>query len=427
MAISPDGTLVAAGGGFYNPRAEGWLKVWDAASGKLVWDRPVPGTTVMSLAFHPDGRSLAVGYGLRRDLKHAGHVQLHRVTDGAPLGDPFGKLVGGVNAVAFDRDGRRLALAGFGRIEVWDVETRAMVEPPLTGHTKWVYCVAFHPDGKHLASGGWDNTIQLWDLDHRRRDPDDPGPPGLRRGDRLQPGRHAARLGQRGQERPALGGTATGRQLAAFHGHTDRVHALAFHPDGRRILSGSLDGTVKVWDAVTSRPVIFRGHSDLVRSVEFLDDGTMSSRGIRITVPCPPPRRRSGMSTPGRRSGPRRPERTTVPAGSPTPRPRVAASAASAPTARSSPRSNTGRASRSRCDAPPAGGRPSRCKGHTSQVSDVVFSPDGTRIATASFDGTVKLWDAATGQEVLTLAGAHRGGPLCRVQPRRDEARLGGP
>jgi hypothetical protein len=52
-------------------------------------------------------------------------------------------------------------------------------------------------------------------------------------------------------------------------------------------------------------------------------------------------------------------------------------------------------------------------QGHTAQVSDVVFSPDdGTRIATASFDGTVKLWDAATGQEVLTLRG-HTVGVLC--------------
>ena len=52
---------------------------------------------------------------------------------------------------------------------------------------------------------------------------------------------------------------------------------LAFHPDGRRILSGSLDGTVKVWDAVTSRSIVFRGHSGVVLSVEFRADGHLVS------------------------------------------------------------------------------------------------------------------------------------------------------
>src|SRR5262249_14577091 len=89
VAISPDGKLVAAGGGFYNPRAEGWLKVWDAINGEPVWSRTVSGTTVMSLAFHPKGQSLAVGYGRYSDPNHTGHVQFRRTIDGALLGDAF--------------------------------------------------------------------------------------------------------------------------------------------------------------------------------------------------------------------------------------------------------------------------------------------------------------------------------------------------
>ena len=63
-------------------------------------------------------------------------------------------------------------------------------------------------------------------------------------------------------------------------------------------------------------------------------------------------------------------------------------------------------------------------KGHTGRVNSVAFSPDGKRLASASRDRTVKVWDAATGQETLTLKG-HTERCLERgVQPRRQADRL---
>ena len=67
---------------------------------------------------------------------------------------------------------------------------------------------------------------------------------------------------------------ATGSELLTFAGHTDWVNAVAYSPDGKYIVSGSTDKTLKVWDAVTGREVlIFTGHRRPVTSCAFSPDG----------------------------------------------------------------------------------------------------------------------------------------------------------
>ena len=76
----------------------------------------------------------------------------------------------------------------------------------LRGHTDNVFAVAFHPDGKRLASAGRDRAIWLWDL-------------------------------------------VRGEEVARLQGHTKRVFSLAFSPDGATLASGSEDTTVRLWDS----------------------------------------------------------------------------------------------------------------------------------------------------------------------------------
>jgi WD40 repeat protein len=134
---------------------------------------------------------------------------------------------------------------------------------------------------------------------------------------------------------------ATGLPLGKpFRGHTESVWSVSFSPDGSRIVSGSWDSTVRVWDAATGLPLgePFRGHTSWVSSVSFSPDGTRIMSGS---------------------------EDSTV---------RVWDAATGLPF-----------------------GEPFR--GHTSSVSSVSFSPDGTRIVSGSRDSTVRVWNAATTQQ----------------------------
>lgn len=176
VAFSPDGRLVALGRDGRD--SIGTAVVWEVASGRQVASLPVgPGSNgtlgaARSVAFSPDGRSLAVGYG--SDLK--GAVDLFDVSSSfapiATLGldstDPFG-----VTSLDFTPDGKTLA-GSFGGVAVWDMTSRKLTAT-LTGVDSHCQSVSFSPDGKLIAGGfsaySQGGGVVVWNLATRKGAP----------------------------------------------------------------------------------------------------------------------------------------------------------------------------------------------------------------------------------------------------------------
>jgi WD40 repeat protein len=310
------------------------------------------GGPVSSVAFSPDGNTLASAGGLSTAAAGtAGKDYTIRLWDVA-TGQERATLQGHTEAVcsvAYSPDGKTLASgSGDGTIRLWDVAT-GQGRATLQGHPKAVCSVAYSPDGRTLASGSTDHTIRLWDA-------------------------------------------ATGQERATLTGHEHEVSSVAYSPDGETLASGSYDGTIRLWDVATGQEratlrvhtpaaLTLRGHTSAVHSVSYSADGTTLASGS-----WPAPVGLWDVATGQERAALTGHERSVnsvvdIPA---------VCSVAYSPDGKTLASGDAG--GRIKLWDVATGNERASLK-HPSQVNSVAFSPDGKTLASGSTDSTIKLWD----------------------------------
>ena len=261
------------------------VRLWDPVDGRPQHILSQP-EAVMSLAYFPDGKYLAVNGGSPGSMTQ--RITIWDCATGRQSG-PSLEGVGLVYAVNVSPDnGHVLAEDTSGKIGIWNVRTR-QYERSYDGPGQHVWCLQFSPDGQRFLSAGNTFGVQLWPW-HADRFPELKTPlqefpeawvVGF--SNRATFSYDGQRLITGGREHTVkIWDANNGQLLSTLFGHTGDVFAVAVSPDGRWLASGGEDTTIRLWDAETGKTRYeLRGHLGVINSVAFSPDSRRLASGSR--------------------------------------------------------------------------------------------------------------------------------------------------
>ncbi|PWT90984.1 MAG: hypothetical protein C5B54_06210, partial [Acidobacteria bacterium] len=362
LAFSPDDHILAT--------AQMKIKLWTVADGQEIKTLAGHSISITSLAFSPDGRTLASGSN--------SEIKLWDVASGRELKTL--RVSGNVYCLAFSSDGKTLAGGtDYHNISLWDVSTyRELRSWFLAGR---LMALLFMPDQRTLASSAF--YIEFWGARngrHRRSLPPE-----------VFTNEHSAAFTPDGQILATSNESATitlfdtvrGQRLKTLAGHTDEVKSVSFSPDGKLLASGSKNGTIKLWDVPAGRELATLGvGAGVVSNLAFSPDGTTlavagSSNDVKL------------WDLSGCRVKTLSGHTSAVLSVAFSPDGRILASGSDDRTIK--------------LWEVPAWRELRTLNGHSDAVDALAFSPDGRTLASGSLDGTIKLWDVSAGRLLRTV------------------------
>jgi WD40 repeat protein len=270
------------------------IRLWDVAT-----IRPLPinlnhESWVSSIAFAPDGKSLVAGSADARvivwDVRSGKEVVALERNPESFTGR--GQLRGNTWSVAYAPDG--LSVAGGdneGLVKVWDVATGRVIHTLWSRRSRFAYSMAFSPDSRTLAVAYDNGPVGLWDLETGQEARAIALPPDAYYfiSVAFSPDGKMLAIGT-GKERQSgevlIWDIARGTLSKTLRGHTYPVLSIAFSLDGRSLVSGGQDMTLRLWDAASGREMArLTEHRNTITCVAFSPNGrTVASGGYDDTV-----------------------------------------------------------------------------------------------------------------------------------------------
>ncbi|NDJ23372.1 hypothetical protein GS682_17375 [Nostoc sp. B(2019)] len=336
VACSTDGKTIASGS------SDTTIRFWDIYTGECLKSIQGHTHTVRSLTFSPDGQTLIASddnqnvkfWNIRTGQcfrTFRGHGSGVWALATSPLNDSLNSQI--------------LASGEDQTVKLWDIQTGQCIKT-LRGHTNWVRTVAFHPQGKTIASAGADETVRIWDVDtgnclHILQSHTN----WLLSVTFSPDGQTLASGGSDKQVR--IWNVKTGQCLGVLCSHSNIVSSLVYSPDGKMLISCCADALIRAWDVVTGECLkTFRGHTNGIWSAKFSPDGqTLVSSSEDATIKIWDFETCQCLKT---------------------------------------------------------------FEGHTRAVITVTFSPDGRLLASGGTDQTVRIWNVDTGECLRVLKGHTR-------------------
>ena len=337
VAITPSGTQVVSASD------DKTLRVWDIATGKEAVKIEGHSRFISSIAISPDGNRVvsASGDSYLQSWDIATSRRLHKLRGHTGI----------VDAVVITLDSGRIISGSCDKsIRIWSMMNGKECQK-LTGHTDGVTSLAISPDGKKIVSGSYDKTIRIWSL-------------------------------------------SSGKELFKLEGHTDWIRSVAVTFNSSKLVSGSTDRTIRVWDMKTGKPQLtLEGHTDWVTSIALSPDGNkiISGSGDKeILIWNMQSRMVSGNPFVGHTKGVTSvtitPDGSKIISGSGDKTIRVwnsSLSLTSSPIWADIKHEHL------------------QLEGHTGEVSSVAITPNGTKIVSASYDKTIRVWEVSQNMEYL--------------------------
>jgi WD40 repeat protein len=408
-AFSPDGSRIVTASWDRTAR------VWDASTGKEIATLRGHDVNVASAVFSPDGSRIVTAAWDRTAriwdaasgkeiavLRHQGDLSSALYSlDGSRIVTASRDYAAHVweaatakeiltlrhseevNSAAFSPDGSRIVAGDYHGVHLWDVKTAKEIAV-LRGHESFVTSVMFSPDGSRIVTASEDNTARVWDVVTSKEI-------SVLRGNGISASSAAAAFSPDGSRVVIAAGTSAlvwntwrGSDVRIFRGHQfdpkfgGGVYSAEWSPDGSRIITGGGDKTARIWNADTTKELgVLRKHRSTVWSAGFSRDGSLIVTGEDGRTHVWDAAGNEIVSV-GGSTGALALDGTRV----------VTVTGGSA----------------SVWDVP-TGNKSLVLIGHDDAVLRAKFSPDGSRIVTASADKTTRVWDAVSGKAIAVLRG----------------------